>query len=141
ARGSDGRRYPWGDQPPTAQRLNACGTECVAMAAREAIPWKALHDGDDGWPTTAPVGRFPDGASPFGVLDMAGNVWEWTADWYEPYPAAAETDPQGAPAGSSRVSRGGGWNNGADSARAADRDWFDPEVREAGLGFRCARAR
>jgi formylglycine-generating enzyme required for sulfatase activity len=112
----------------------------MALAAREAIPWKAMHDGNDGWETTAPVASYPDGASRFGVLDMAGNVWEWTGDWYGPYPQAAQTDPEGAPAGTSRVSRGGGWTSGgADTARAADRDWLDPKVRDAGLGFRCAR--
>ena len=102
--------------------------------------WKALYDGDDGWETTAPVGHYPEGASPFGVLDMAGNVWEWTADWYDPYPETAQTDPQGAATGTSRVSRGGGWTSGgADGVRATDRDWLDPGVRETTLGCRCAR--
>jgi formylglycine-generating enzyme required for sulfatase activity len=102
---------------------------------------KTMHDGDDGWEATAPVGSYPAGASRFGALDMAGNVWEWTNDWYGPYANAAQTNPQGATAGTSRVSRGAGWSSGgADSARAADRDWFDPKVRESSLGFRCARA-
>jgi len=142
ARGSDGRIHPWGSEPPSARRLNACGAECLAAARRDGTPRKALYDDDDGWPTTAPVGSYPEGASPFGVLDMAGNVWEWTADWYGPYPEAAQTDPQGAATGTSRVSRGGSWTSGgAERARAADRDWLDPEIREAGLGFRCAHAR
>jgi len=141
ARGDDGRIYPWGNAAPSANRLNSCGRECAAMAKREAILWRPIYDGDDGWEATAPVGRFPDGASRFGALDMAGNVWEWTGDWYGAYPSAAETDPHGAPTGTSRVSRGGGWSGGsAASVRAADRDWLDPEVREASLGFRCARA-
>jgi formylglycine-generating enzyme required for sulfatase activity len=142
ARGSDGRIHPWGSGPPSARRLNACGAECLAAASREGTPRKALYDDDDGWPTTAPVGSYPDGASPFGVLDMAGNVWEWTAGWYGPYPEAAQTDPRGAATGTSRVSRGGGWTSGgAERARATDRDWLDPEIREAALGFRCAHAR
>jgi formylglycine-generating enzyme required for sulfatase activity len=142
ARGGDDRIHPWGSDPPSARRLNACGAECVAAASRDGIPRKALYDADDGWPTTAPVGSYPEGASPFGVLDMAGNVWEWTADWYGPYPDAAQTDPQGAPTGTSRVSRGGGWTSGGEeTARATDRDWLDPEIREATLGFRCAHAR
>ena len=67
------------------------------MAKRELnVDWKKMYDASDGWETTAPVGRFPDGASPFGALDMAGNVWEWTADWYGPYTEAAATNPHGA---------------------------------------------
>ena len=136
ARGSDGRIYPWGDAAPDARRLNACGSECAALSRRP------LYAGDDGWATTAPVGSYPAGASPSGALDLAGNVWEWTADWYGPYGAEPQTDPQGAPAGTSRVSRGGSWNGStADAGRAADRDWLDPKVRETGLGFRCARSR
>jgi formylglycine-generating enzyme required for sulfatase activity len=142
ARGGDGRSYPWGDAAPDARRLNACGAECTAMARRAGFALRPLHAADDGWATTAPVGGYPAGASRFGALDMAGNVWEWTADWYGPYPAEPQADPQGAPAGTSRVSRGGGWSSGAaDAGRAADRDWFDPKVRETGLGFRCARNR
>ena len=141
ARGSDDRIHPWGSAPPSARRLNACGAECLAAASRDGTPRKALYDDDDGWPTTAPVGSYPEGASPFGVLDMAGNVWEWTADWYGPYPEAAQTDPLGAATGTSRVSRGGSWTSGgAETARATDRDWLDPEIREATLGFRCAHA-
>jgi formylglycine-generating enzyme required for sulfatase activity len=141
ARGGDDRVYPWGNAAPSATRLNACGAECAAMASRDAIPWRALHDGDDGWLTTAPVGSYPDGASRSGALDLAGNVWEWTADWYAPYTADPEVDPQGEATGTSRVSRGGGWSNSAaGSTRAADRDWSDPAVREASLGFRCAYA-
>ena len=66
-----------------------------------------MFDADDGWETTAPVGSFPEGASPFGVLDLAGNVGEWTADRYGAYSRAAEhaADPV-----SVHVSRGGGWH-------------------------------
>jgi formylglycine-generating enzyme required for sulfatase activity len=112
----------------------------MALASREAIALRAMHDRDDGWETTAPVGSYPEGASPFGALDMAGNVSEWTGDWYGPYAKAPATNPRGAAAGTSRVSRGAGWSSGgADSVHAANRDWFDPKVREASLGFRCAR--
>jgi len=90
-----------------------------------------MHDGDDGWEATAPVASYPDGASRFGVLDLAGNVWEWTADWYGPYAMSAQTDPQGAAAGTSRVSRGAGWSSGGPTALARRPDWFDPEVRES----------
>ncbi|HET7499929.1 MAG TPA: bifunctional serine/threonine-protein kinase/formylglycine-generating enzyme family protein [Kofleriaceae bacterium] len=142
ARGGDDRAYPWGDGPPDARHLNACGAECGALARRERIPWRPMHDEDDGWETTAPVGSYPQGASRSGALDMAGNVWEWTSDIYGPYPRDPVTNPQGATRGTSRVSRGGGWTSGGDDrARAADRDWFDPKVRESSLGFRCARTR
>ena len=73
---------------------------------------------------------------------MAGNVREWTADWYGDYSKQAETNPQGPSTGTSRVSRGGGWFIGdTDQARAAGRDWPDPALRAVDLGFRCARGR
>jgi formylglycine-generating enzyme required for sulfatase activity len=140
ARGDDGRVYPWGNDAPSPQRLDLCGSECAAMAKRDLQEdWKATY-GDDGWETTAPVGSYPEGASRFGVLDMAGNVWEWTSDWYGPYAPAAQTNPQGATTGTSRVSRGGGWaSRGTNRARSADRNWLDPKARDCDLGFRCAQ--
>jgi formylglycine-generating enzyme required for sulfatase activity/serine/threonine protein kinase len=138
ALGNDGREYPWGNGAPSATRVNACGGECVAVATRESIPFEPLYDDNDGWETTAPVGSYPEGASPFGALDMAGNVAEWTADWYGVYSPQAETDPQGPKTGSSRVFRGGSW---AGFIRGADRRWPDPKVRATNLGFRCARGR
>jgi formylglycine-generating enzyme required for sulfatase activity len=140
ARGSDDRAYPWGQEAPNAKRLNACDSECVAMAMRHGIGWPAMYDGNDGWGTTAPVGSYPEGRSPFGALDMAGNVWEWTADRYGAYPTQAETNPQGPSTGTSRVLRGGGWvTQDADKTRAAFRIWNTPAVRDVDLGFRCAR--
>jgi len=141
ARGGDGRAYPWGNEAPSAKRLNACGSECVAMAKRELnTNWAKVHDASDGWETTAPVGSFPDSASPFGALDMAGNVWEWTADWYGPYTAAAATNPRGAHGGSFLVIRGGGWDDyDAGDVRAANRDRDEASIRYFYVGFRCAR--
>jgi formylglycine-generating enzyme required for sulfatase activity len=141
ARGPKGYPYPWGNDPPTATRLNACGTECEAMAKRELdVDWKTMYEASDAWETTAPVGSFPEGVSPFGALDMAGNVWEWTADWYGNYTDTAATNPQGANRGSFRVNRGGGWFSFArGDVRAASRYWRDPTVRTDTLGFRCAR--
>jgi formylglycine-generating enzyme required for sulfatase activity len=140
ARGGDDRLYPWGNELPSALRLDLCGRECAAAAKRELDEvWVPMYDADDGWPATAPVGSYPAGASRFGALDMAGNVWEWTADWYGPYAAGPETDPHGPAAGTSRVSRGGGWaTRGPSKARAADRNWIDPQIRDCDLGFRCA---
>ena len=141
ARGTDGRAYPWGNEPPSATRLNACGRECVAMGKRELNQdWKQMYDASDGWETTAPVGSFPDGASPFGALDMAGNVWEWMADWYGTYPGAAATNPRGAETGTARVLRGGAWNNDdAGHVRAAYRNRNEASNRNNNVGFRCAR--
>jgi formylglycine-generating enzyme required for sulfatase activity len=117
ARGTDGRRYPWGDDDATCALANTAG--CTA-------------DDDD-----LPVGSLPDGASPFGALDMAGNVWEWTADVY-----AADAYATGAvpSTGASRTYRGGGSGNTADLATTTNRaDTYNPAVGGSGLGFRCAR--
>ncbi|HEX3480610.1 MAG TPA: SUMF1/EgtB/PvdO family nonheme iron enzyme [Kofleriaceae bacterium] len=143
ARGSDGRLYPWGNEPPSATRLNACGRECVAWGKRVlGRDWPAMYDGDDGWVTTAPVGSFPAGASPFGALDMAGNVWEWTADWRGSYPAAAVTDPRSPATGSARVDRGNGWHAHLPAdVRAAVRDSGDPALPTNSTGLRCAASR
>lgn len=142
ARGGDGRMYPWGNEAPSAKRLNACGTECVAMQKRDqGGDHTPMYHANDGWETTAPVGSFPDGKSPFGALDMAGNVWEWTADLYGNYSEAAATNPKGAKTGTRRVFRGGSWDfTSADFVRAANRNWgAEPSNRSYNLGFRCAR--
>jgi formylglycine-generating enzyme required for sulfatase activity len=115
ARGPDGRRYPWGDEAPNQELLNACGKECVAWGAAHHVDETAMYEGDDGFPTTAPVGSFPKGASRYGVQDVVGNVWEWAADWYEPYAADEQSDPHGPPKGDGRVIRGGSWNGAYES--------------------------
>ena len=137
ARGNDGRVYPWGNEAPNGKRLNMCGGKCVGVATRE-LPMETVPDGNGDWDTT-PVGSYPEGASPFGALDMAGNVAEWTADWYDSYATQAETNPQGPSRGTSRVTRGGRWLISYNSSRVTDRDWPDPEERAIDLGFRCAR--
>ena len=140
ARGSDGRTYPWGNEAPSAKRLNACGSECRLLGKRLGKEWTVLYEESDGWDTTAPVGRFPAGASAFGAMDMAGNVLEWTGDWYGAYEVGASTNPTGAKEGTFRVSRGGGWVNvDASRVRAAFRLRGEPAVRGVILGFRCAR--
>src|SRR5262249_52708513 len=64
ARGSDGRKYPWGDEPPDSTRLNACGKECIAWGVKNGVLMRSLYTSDDGFAGTAPVGSFPAGASP-----------------------------------------------------------------------------
>ena len=99
-----------------------------------------MKGSEDGFAFTAPVGSFPAGESPYGILDMAGNVWEWTADWYDPgyYQASPGRDPRGPAAGRSRVVRGGSWTNGMDLIRSANRSSERPDRRLNVLGFRVA---
>jgi serine/threonine-protein kinase len=142
ARGSDGRTYPWGDQAPSAKLLNACGTECIkgVQSSDPSANSQTMYNMDDGWVSTAPVGSFPAGASPFGVLDMAGNVYEWTADRYGVYSDKSASNPQGPKTGKSRVTRGGGWlsYNPDAEIRATSRIADTPSMRRVRLGFRCA---
>jgi formylglycine-generating enzyme required for sulfatase activity len=137
ARGSDGRTYPWGNQFE-GKRLNACDQRCE-------YPWKEASV-DDGYATIAPVGSYAEGQSPFGVYDMAGNVWEWVADWYAPdayqQRAAASksvVDPGGPATGSNRVLRGGSWNDDASRCQAVHRGYAHPDNRLGYLGFRLLR--
>jgi serine/threonine-protein kinase len=118
ARGTDGRLFPWGNQSPSANLLN--------------FDW---HMGD-----TTRVGQYSSGASPYGVLDMAGNVWEWTADWYgDDYYSSQTTwrNPTGLTGGNDRVVRGGSWNYDARVVRSASRNWYSPDKRDTDQGFRC----
>ena len=123
ARGaSDTRTYPWGDAAPTCALVNICRSGCCV--------------GD-----TSAVGSYPAGASPYGALDMAGNVWEWVNDWYNGsyYSTSSGNNPTGPATGSYRVLRGGGWNNVDDGyLRAAIRVFSsDPTHVTDNLGFRC----
>jgi formylglycine-generating enzyme required for sulfatase activity len=142
ARGPDGRKYPWGDDDPTAGFLNACGKECEVWGKKNGIDTKAMYPADDGFPNTAPVGSFPKGASRYGVEDVVGNVWEWVADWYGPYGREDEKDPKGPEAGEQRVIRGGAWNGSYPSwVRPTFRYRNAPPARTHGIGFRCAASR
>ncbi|MFO0756439.1 MAG: SUMF1/EgtB/PvdO family nonheme iron enzyme [Byssovorax sp.] len=135
ARGTDGRPYPWGDVPPAAFLLNACGTECVELWERAGKSRGPLYEEDDGWEGTAPVGSYPAGASPFGLLDMAGNLWEWTAS--PPTPQ----DPKPPSGAEARILRGGSWTiNSPNGVRAAARGFHELPSRNAGIGFRCAKS-
>jgi len=93
----------------------------------------------DGYEYTSPVGSYP--ANGYGLYDMAGNVWDWVADWYgnDYYKNSPYKNPEGPDSGEYRVLRGGSWYNNANSIRAANRFRIDPDLRTYFLGFRCAR--
>ncbi|HHH26760.1 MAG TPA: hypothetical protein ENK57_00185 [Polyangiaceae bacterium] len=137
ARGEDDRIYPWGQAAPSAEVANVCGKECGdhLTRLREALgaaPWPSLHEGNDGAVSTAPVGSFPAGVSPEGALDMAGNVWEWTASAYCRYDEGSCGDPR-------RVIRGGGWDSpDPDALRVTRRQPGERTARGWSIGFRCA---
>lgn len=134
ARGENGRIYPWGDSFDDT-RANYCDSNCN-------LDWSD-SGGDDGYARTAPVGSFsPEGDSPFGLADMAGNVWEWTADWYDAdyYENGLTNNPIGPPSGDQKVLRGGSWNSIDNLVRAAYRSNPVPTFRDNDVGFRCAQA-
>ena len=126
-------RYPWGDAFDGA-RLNFCEANCSHN--------KRNSEYDDGHRDTAPVGSYPDGRSPIGVYDMAGNVMEWVGDWYDRryYGEATDTNPLGPLEGEFKVIRGGSWLSAVEEVAATTRTSFDPTVARANLGFRCATA-
>ena len=124
ARGTDGRTYPWGD----TWNASLCRN------------WDSRGSATD---TTSEVGAYPGGLSPYGMYQMAGNVWEWCADWYDgsAYSRYQKGDLTPPASGSSRVSRGGAWNLGSankDVFRCAFRGFFDPTTQVGYYGFRCA---
>jgi len=120
ARGTDGRTYPWGG-----------GIDCSRANYRDCNHGKSKT-----------VGSYPRGASPYGAMDMAGNVWEWTADWYDEkyYASSPNRNPKGPSSGSLRVLRGGGWNGSADALRVAYRLTGYPTLPDHCGGFRCAKS-
>ena len=143
ARGPDGRKYPWGDELPGANFLNACGRECIAWGKKNHLDptgmGTPMYQDDDGFPTTAPVGSFPAGKSRYGIQDVVGNVWEWVSDYHAPYSADEQTDPKGPEVGEDRVIRGGAWNGAMASwVRPTFRYHDTPTKRSHGIGFRCA---
>ncbi len=124
ARGVDGRKYPWGNEWDNS-RLQ-CSNKSYGDAGR-----------------TAPVGSFPGGASPYGLLDMAGNVWQWCADWHvaDYYKNLPNKNPQRPERARSRVVRGGSWRlpyTDTLNFRAAYRFKHEHVYRSAEVGFRCA---
>jgi serine/threonine-protein kinase len=128
ARGPQGWRFPWGDGADGG-RLNYCDASCQFGHADGAY--------DDGHADTAPVGTYPAGASWCGALDLAGNVWEWTADWSGEYPSGWHENPVGPSSGTYRVMRGGCLNSSWDHVRAANREPAHPGSHGYSAGFRC----
>jgi formylglycine-generating enzyme required for sulfatase activity len=144
ARGPDGRRYPWGDEAPDKTRMNACGKECLAWGAKNGVSMgvggKGMFADDDGFPTTAPVGSFPEGKSRYGLFDVVGNVWEWTSDWDGKYAPDPVTDPTGPKMGERRIVRGGAFNGAMPSwVRPSQRYSDNPNAHSHAYGFRCAK--
>jgi formylglycine-generating enzyme len=117
ARGTDWRIYPWGNDAPTCDlaKYDKCG-ELGPVA----------------------VGLYPDGASPYGALDMAGNELEWVSDWYDSYKSGPRTDPTGPASGTDKVIRGGSWGAGPDDMRTSWRIYYAPE-KSLSTGVRCVR--
>ncbi|HKO29532.1 MAG TPA: formylglycine-generating enzyme family protein [Nitrospiraceae bacterium] len=124
ARGTDGRLYPWGNEPPTTRHAN--------------YGQSGLNNNG----ALAPVGSFEEGKSPYGIYDMAGNVWEWVSDWYDHdyYKNSPQRNPEGPPTGGFKGIRGGSWNSSPRALRSADRYWDPPTFRsQYSPGFRCAK--
>ena len=128
ARGTDGRKYPWGNHEHRGDLAN--------FADRNTVFAWSDRDIDDGYPESSPVGAFPFGASPYGIEDLAGNVWEWCLDYYEPYRGMAKVNPHGPTSGAKRVYRGGSWKSRFNSLRATTRGSNVPNYSCNDLGFR-----
>lgn len=119
ARGTDGRIFPWGDEPANDRLANF----------------------DDKIHKTTPVGSYPAGASPYGLQDIAGNAWEWVDDWYslDYYRTSIRENPPGPDSGDRKVLRGGSWFSITDIIlKTHIRKKRPPEIRDYGTGFRCA---
>ncbi len=128
ARGTDARKYPWGNAEPDAEGLYRAN-----YGAREG--WAK-----DGYEGTAPVGSFESGASPYGCMDMAGNVADWCSDWHgkDYYFSSPKNNPQGPSSGTHRVIRGGSWEDWASELPTWNHQGYPPTWLEHDQGFRCA---
>lgn len=125
ARGTRGDPFPWGSAPPDVVTANSGGDVCCT------------GDDRDGYTMTSPADSFAKGASREGVLNLVGNVWEWTRDFYAPYEGEADTGI----AGKFKVLRGGSWNSDRGHLTTTYRLAYDPDFRfAANGGFRCVRS-
>ena len=152
ARGTDGRRYPWGNHWDIQLANSASYWAGRTVEFDSGAEWEAFwikgeggkiakEKGLKGEVLTMPVGSFVSAASPYGLVDMAGNVAEWVQDWYDPnyYRSAPLTNPSGPERGAIKSMRGGSWLKPAVSLRTSDRDWGTMDSRPSGTGFRCAK--
>ena len=128
AKGNDQRKFPWGDYEGRGDLANFADKNTV-------FAW-SNYEIDDGYPESSPVGAFPLGASPFGIEDMAGNVWEWCLDYFELYRPGPKVNPRGPTAGTKRVHRGGSWKSRFSSLRTTVRSSNVPGFHCNDLGFR-----
>ena len=121
--------YPWGDQAPT----------CTPSQSNTAVYYS---DGSGCGKDSAWAVGTGSSANGYGLYDMAGNVWEWTADWYSSsyYGSSPASDPQGPSSGSDRVVRGGRFSSDAVNLRSSHRDLYGPSGAGYYLGFRCSRS-
>jgi len=137
ARGPQATRFPWGDEFDGA-RVNYCDAGCWFSWRDDAV--------NDGYADTAPVGNYPAGASWCGALDLAGNLWEWVADWYaeDTYAHVSSQEPLrnpvGPPSGEARVLRGGSWGVEPVYTNSAYRWHAYPDRSKIYWGFRCVRS-
>jgi formylglycine-generating enzyme required for sulfatase activity len=130
SRGTNGQKYPWGNDPVSGERANFCDINCTRSIANPRY--------NDGYPDTAPVGSYPAGASPYGAMDMSGNVWEWVSSLIQPYPYDATDGREDLDAPGERAWRGGPWSNGFWWMRSSVRYRSIPDYRWYNLGIRCA---
>jgi formylglycine-generating enzyme required for sulfatase activity len=128
ARGMDGRNYPWGERLDRGDLANFADKHT-------SFPWRDPVI-DDGWAESSPVGTYPRGASPFGIEDMAGNVWEWCLDFFELYKGKERSNPRGPMNGAKRVYRGGSWKSRIPSLRTTARGFNLPNYSSNDVGFR-----
>ena len=138
ARGTNGRTYPWGEEAPGGEYAimdlgGRCGRTNWANPSAGPVPGEFCH--------TMAVGSRPRGASPYGLLDMAGNAWEWCSDWYDDtyYGRSPREDPSGPASGTFRVVRGSSWHHLPHYLKTSARFRFYPDQRGNFIGFRCVR--
>ncbi len=134
ARGEDGRIYPWGNQPAGLSRANF-GRTGLSGPVRDRPERLVLY------PPIISVDKYDNAVGPYGTFQMAGNVAEWVADWYdkEYYKTAPDRNPKGPENGTQKSFRGGGWIDSTPSVRGAQRNGTDPITKMNWMGFRCAR--
>ena len=128
ARGSDERTYPWGETTGKGNLANFAD-------ANTTFAWRDAHV-NDGFAETSPVGSYPAGASPFGIEDLSGNVWEWCLDFYETYKGGERANPRGPLQGAQRVYRGGSWKSRFASLKTTTRGYNQPAYASNDVGFR-----